>query len=339
MPNYSAIATTLTQDFKVREDKLPLMSESSRSRFLLHGQPTPRVFLFFHGFTAGPYQFMPLAESLHRDGHNVIIPLMPGHGQAGNWNKTNPPPLLTDPQDYLKFAVQWLNLAEKLGDRVIVGGLSGGGTLAAWLSLEKADAIDRTLLFAPFLSSSSRVIDLFVRNMGGYFEWTDVKGPSYSGFPLAALRALLLVGQYVLKRVKKPPVSPIFTISSESDRAVGNSDHVALFESALKHQPQCWYHRFDRVLDIPHTMMTESEGNDYEHLLNTMARAFIYSDLTWNQVEEIAYRMTQGKTFDTVVAELELTDKASPEMPAMITMVDKWSIVAKRQQGKKRGDR
>lgn len=336
MPNYPSIATTLAHEFKIREDALPLLSEACRSQFLLHPQPTPKVFLFFHGFTAGPYQFMPLGKSLFNDGYNVLIPLMPGHGQAGNWGKHNPPPLITEPQDYLKFAVQWLSVARQLGDRVIVGGLSGGGTLAAWLSLEKADQIDRTILFAPFLSSSSRVVDLFVRNLGGYFEWTDVKGPSYQGFPLSALRALLIVGQYTLKRIKTPPVAPMFIISSESDRAVGNDDHYTMFESALKHQPKCWYHRFDRVLDIPHTMMTESEGNDYEHLLNTMAKAYIKSDLTWAEVEEIAYRMTKGRTFDAVVSELKLTEKVSPEMPAMMTMVDKWSIVVKRELGSKR---
>jgi pimeloyl-ACP methyl ester carboxylesterase len=331
MPDYSAITAKLTTEITAQEDALPLFSEACRSRFMLHPQPTSKVFLFFHGFTAGPYQFDPLGKTLFRRGDNVLIPLMPGHGKAGDWNKDNPPPLPTDPQVYLKFAVQWLKLAQQLGDRVIVGGLSGGGSLASWLALEQANVVDRAILFAPYLSSSSRVLDLFVRNVESYFEWIEVKGPSYRGFAVPALRAFLLIGQYNLKRARKAPIAPMFIISSESDRAVNNRDHNTLFESALKHQPKCWYHRFDRVLDIPHTMMTAGEGNEYEHLLNTMALAFINSDLNWAEVEEIAYQMTKGKTFDTVVAELKLEARVSPEMPAMITMVDKWSITVKRE--------
>ncbi|NET39514.1 MAG: alpha/beta hydrolase [Cyanothece sp. SIO1E1] len=340
MHSYSTITTIITQDLKVREDALPLKNEACRSQFFLHAEPTAKVCLFFHGFTAGSYQFVPLAEQLFKAGYNVLIPRMPGHGQAGDWGKDNPPPLPTQSERYLKFALQWLKVASRLGDRVIIGGLSGGGTLAAWLAIERAQAIDRALLFAPYLSSSSKVVDLFVKAIGSYFEWTDVRGPSYQGFELTALRALLLIGRHVLKRASKVSSAPMFIISSESDRAVGNRDHVALFNSALEHQPQCWYHRFDRVLDIPHTMLTEAEGNAYENLLNVMATAYIESDLTWSEVEEIAYRMTKGKTFDAVVAELGLEAQVSPEMPAMITMVDKWTIVINRElQAKRRGRR
>ncbi|MGB6014789.1 MAG: hypothetical protein WBG32_08685 [Nodosilinea sp.] len=55
------------------------------------------------------------------------------------------------------------------------------------------------------------------------------------------------------------------------------------------------------------------------------------SDLTWAEVEEIAYRMTKNRTFNAVVAELGWQAKASKDMPAMITMVDKWAIVVKRE--------
>lgn len=335
--DYSTITASLPKQIKAYEDVLPLLDEACRSRFMLHPAPTSKVFLFFHGFTAAPYQFVPLGNTFFNQGHNVLIPLMPGHGKAGDWNKDNPPPLLTEPTDYLKFALRWLKLAQLMGDRVIVGGLSGGGTLAAWLMLEKPELVDRALLFAPYLSSSSKVIDLFVETLGTYFEWTNVRGPSYRGFEVLALRAILNIGQYILKKAKKRSASaPFFIISSESDKAVGNDDHRALFKSALKYQPQCWYHRFDRVLDIPHTMMTQEEGNTYENLLITMAKAFVESDLTWAEVEEIAYRMTKGRTFNDVVAELNLQDKASADMPAMMTMVDKWSIAVNRELSSKR---
>lgn len=338
--DYSKITTTISEQIRQGEGALSLIDPTCRSQLYLAPTPTSKVFLFFHGFTAGPYQFAPMAEALFKQGHNVLVPLMPGHGRAGNWHKDNPPPLLTDAKDYLKFALRWLKLARLMGDRVIVGGLSGGGTIASWLAFEAPNLVDRAVLFAPYFSSSNKVIDLFVEQFGSYFEWSQTMGPSYLGFPLPALRAILQIGDYVLKKGRKGPAAPLFIISSESDKAVGNRDHYALFTEALKYQPGCWYHRFDRVLDIPHTMMTEAEGNQYQGLLITMTTAFADSDLTWREVEEIGYRMTKGRTFNDVVAELELADRAAPTMPAMMTMVDKWSIAVKRElQSKRRRER
>ena len=337
--DYSKITATLAEQLRQSETELPLLDEACRSRLYLAPQSTSKIYLFFHGFTAGPYQFVPMAEALFKQGHNVLVPLMPGHGRAGNWSKENPPPLLTDSKDYLKFALRWLQLARLMGDRVIVGGLSGGGTLASWLMLEKADLVDRAVLFAPYLSSSNKVIDLFVERVDTYFEWSQTLGPSYSGFSVPALRAILDIGRYVLKKGRKGPAAPFFIVSSESDKAVGNRDHYALFEDALTYQPQCWYHRFDRVLDIPHTMMTKEEGNQYQDLLITMTQAFVDSDLSWAEVEEIGYRMTKDRTFNDVVGELELAGRAAPTMPAMMTMVDKWSIAVKRELKSKRRER
>jgi carboxylesterase len=273
---------------------------------------------------------------------------MPGHGRAGMWDKNNPPPLPTDPEVYQKFGIQWLNLASLLGKQVVVGGLSGGGTLAGWLALEKSAQVHRAILCAPYLSSSSKVIDLFVKKVDTYFTWAAPQdsvrqNPSpvlgYPGFATPALRAVLELGRFCQQRVKQPPVAPTFTISSESDKAVSNFDHQHFFEAALKHQPLSWHILFNKVLDIPHTMMTELEGNPYQHLLNVVIQAFVESDLTWAEVEEIAYRMTKNRTFNAVVAELSWQAKCSKDMPAMITMVDKWAIVVKRELGESRPGR
>jgi esterase/lipase len=331
MPSYSEITTALCQKVKALEDALPLRNEFCRSQFLLHPVPTSKVCLFFHGFTATPSQFAPIGNALFKAGYNVLIPLMPGHGVAGNWSKENPPPLPSQEEVYQRFAVQWLKWAGHLGDRVVIGGLSGGGALAAWLAIEHAQDVDRALIFAPYLSNANKVIDLFTQIFDTYFEWTGPEGYGYKGFQVSNMRVFLSIGQQVLKLASQKQSAPMFIVSSESDKAVDNRDHRALFETALKRQPYCWYHRFDQVLDIPHTMMTKNEGNLYENLLITMAKAYVESDLTWNEVEEIGYRMTKGKTFNAVVAELKLQAKVSPSMPAMMTMVDKWSIVVNRQ--------
>ncbi|HEY9615516.1 MAG TPA: alpha/beta fold hydrolase [Microcoleaceae cyanobacterium] len=334
MPDYAAATKAIALSAKTRETQLPLLSDRCASRFFLHPQPTERVCLFFHGFTAGPHQFVPMGEMFYRAGYNVLIPLLPGHGEAGAWSKTNPPPLPTDPLVYQKFALEWLEKAQSLGKQVIVGGLSAGGTMTAWLALERPQAIYRALMFAAYLSSSSKVVDLMVKSMNTYFEWISTDSPiapgGYKGFSLPALRVFLNMGSDILSRAPKQATPPMFIVSSESDIAVGNFDHKGLFTTLVKRQPITWYHCFNKYLAIPHTMMTKVEGNQWEGVLNTMARSFVESSLTWAEVEEIGYRMTQGKTFDQVVAELGIAAKASRDMPAMMTMVDKLAIVEAR---------
>lgn len=334
MSNYSTAVASLTQQIQAREKALPLRNLACQSRFLLKPLPTQKVCLFFHGFTSTPQQFMPMGEALFKAGYNVLIPLLPGHGQAGNWQAKSPPPLPEHPQTYQQFALKWLQHAQLLGNQVIVGGLSGGGTLAGWLALEQPQQVYRSILFAPYLSSSSKVLDLFVRLVDGYCTWSLKPGDEplgYSGFAVAALRVFLSLGKDILDRTAAgAATAPLFMISSESDQAVGNEDHEALFKSALVKQPRCWYNRFSRVMDIPHTMMTQAEGNQYASLLVTMTKAFAESSLTWAEVEEIGYQMTQGKTFSQVVTRLNLGSRVSPDMPAMMTLVDKRAIVLAR---------
>jgi len=336
MATYSETIAAIAEAARSRENALPLLAECCRSRFFFHEQPTDRVCLFFHGFTSGPFQFEPMGTALFKAGYNVLVPLMPGHGQAGNWNRDQPPPLPTEIETYQKFALHWLEQAQALGQQVIVGGLSGGGTIAAWLAFQQSRTIDRAVLFAPYFSSSSRLVDLFVRNSSSYFEWFSAevaaKFPArgYNGFAVPALRTFLDLGNQVKDLAQHQPSAPLFVISSEADIAVDRADHRTLFEAALANQPVSWYHCFNRVLEVPHNMMTTLEGNRWQDLLYVMTKAFVESNLTWAEVEEIAYRMTEGKTFDQVVQELGLQAKCSPDMPAMITMVDKREIADRR---------
>jgi alpha-beta hydrolase superfamily lysophospholipase len=350
MVAYSTLKRVLEHDLRQQEARYGLIDPALYTRAWLHPQPTDRVCLFFHGFTAGPHQMKPIGEHFFRAGYNVVAPLLPGHGRAGDWGPAQPPPLPTDAEVYKTFGAQWLNLARRLGDRVTVGGLSGGGTLAGWLALTMPAQVDRAVLCAPYLSASRRVIDLFVKKIDTYFAWASpasdrpqdlpqTAAPSlgYGGFATPALRAVLDLGQQCQQRVKQGLAAPTFTLSSESDRAVSNTDHQRFFEDALTRQPISWYLRFNRVLDIPHTMMTQQEGNRYQPLLNVILQAFVESDLTWAEVEEIAYRMTQNRTFPAVVADLGWQAKCSKDMPALITLMDKGAIAAKRQQGKRPG--
>lgn len=323
--DYEQATAAIAAKFQQQAIDLPILNAACRSRCFFHAQPTETVCLFLHGFTAAPYQFVPMAETFFQAGCNVLIPLMPGHGQAGDWGKGNPPPLPTEIQIYQDFTLDWFRQAQQLGDRVFVAGLSSGATLAAWLALEHPQDINRAVLFAAYLSSSNWAIDWVVQNLDFYFEWGQEK-PSqqhfgYSGFAMPALEIFLDLGQAILERASTNPVPPLFLVSSEKDQAVSRADHRQLFERVLPHQPQSWYYCFDRELDIPHSMMTEEEGNPYANLLPILAKAFVESQITWVELQTLGSLVRNDQSFEWAVEKLKLGDRVSADLPAVITLM------------------
>ncbi|MBD2459779.1 alpha/beta fold hydrolase [Oscillatoria sp. FACHB-1407] len=290
---------TLIQQIHENESVLPLRNEACRSRFYLHPHETSKVFLFLHGFTAAPYQFDPIGQAFFEAGYNVLVPLQPGHGQAGEWNRHNPPPLPTDIDTYQWFLLDWLEIAQSLGQQVIVGGLSTGGTLAAWLALNHPQQIDRALLFTPFLASRYRLFDWLIHWLPIYFEWFNKNASGnfgYKGFYVPALRIFLQLAQDVVKQANTKTSAPVLMVCSEGDRAVNQAKQQALFQSVVARQPKCWYYCFDDSLHIEHRMMTKLEDNDYEDLVITLARAYVESDLTWTQFQQIARQVAQANS-------------------------------------------
>lgn len=329
MSEYSTITRQIIEHANTVENNLPIRNDGCRSKFFFHPNITDKVCLFFHGFTAAPYQFEPLAKVLFEAGYNVLIPLLPGHGIAGDWGRDNPPPLPDEREIYEKFALSWLEIAKKLG-KVIVGGLSGGATLAAWLAIERRQEIEKALLFACYLSSNKFFIDLFVKVLPVYFKWQnkDNREPiGYPGFRIPNLRLFSDMGKEVLDRVESEDIAPIFSIYSESDEGIDHDELNLLFKATVRQEPQCWQYMFDKIFEIPHTMMTAQEGNQYENLLVAIAQAYVDSDITWDELREIGYQILQGNDFNAAVDKLNLTGKVSPNVAILLTAMDNKTII------------
>ena len=99
--------------------------------FSVKGGPIGIVVL--HGYTGNPDSMRPLAAALAAAGHAVELPLLPGHG--------------TSVEDLMSTSwSDWSSVAEATYDdlagrceRVVVAGLSMGGSLAIWLAERHPD--------------------------------------------------------------------------------------------------------------------------------------------------------------------------------------------------------
>ena len=88
----------------------------------------PHGALVLHGFTGSPQSMRGLAEAFHASGFTVEMPLLPGHGRSVD------DMLPTRWEDWSAAAeAAYVDLAAR-SDRVVVAGLSMGGTLTAWLA-------------------------------------------------------------------------------------------------------------------------------------------------------------------------------------------------------------
>lgn len=114
---------------------------------LLPGRRETAV-LLLHGLTGTPLEMRSLGEVLAEEGYTVHIPLLPGRGTCpGDMDG-----LCWD--DWMQAALHAYDALAREHGRVVVGGLSAGGTMALDLALRRDPAA--LLLYAAVLSISHR---------------------------------------------------------------------------------------------------------------------------------------------------------------------------------------
>ncbi|MGY1663087.1 alpha/beta hydrolase [Geodermatophilus sp. SYSU D00705] len=101
--------------------------------------------LLLHGFTGSPFSMRPWGEHLAAAGFAVRAPLLPGHGTR--WQDCN----LSTEQDWVDAVTTALDELAAECDRVVVAGLSMGGTLAVRLAELRPDDVAGLVLVNPSL--------------------------------------------------------------------------------------------------------------------------------------------------------------------------------------------
>lgn len=106
---------------------------------------TPLSLVYLHGFSASRQEIAPVPERVARSlGANLFETRLRGHGRRD-------PDAMAEAtvNDWLHDAVEALEIGRRLGDRVIVLGVSTGGTLATWLAAERAADVHALVLVSP----------------------------------------------------------------------------------------------------------------------------------------------------------------------------------------------
>lgn len=186
------------------------------SILMVHGHRTGRSVILLHGLTNCPKQFEKLGGQFFDMGYNVLVPRMPLHGMADrmNGNLVN----LTA-GELVAFTEESLAIAQGLGDRVSVIGLSGGGVLAAWLAQFCKD-IEAAVIISPSL---------------GLYRSNVLLNPTFTKL------FLRLPNIYNLRTPANLLIAPPYVQIKNSSRAAAQYFRLglAVFRAARRQGPAC----------------------------------------------------------------------------------------------------
>jgi len=187
--------------------------------------------LCLHGFTGHPGSMRGVAEAFARAGFAVELPRLPGHGtNIGDMLGTT----------FADWAAEADAAYERLAarcDRVVVAGLSMGGTLALWLASRRPDVTGLVCINPPTQPQPDEVLDM-VRGMADEGEvllpggGSDIADPDavdagYEGTPLLPLLTL----QAALAELEPQYASiqcPLLLVTSRHDHVVDPAQSDAL---------------------------------------------------------------------------------------------------------------
>jgi carboxylesterase len=195
----------------------------------------PNGALVLHGFTGSPHSMRGVAEALHGAGFTVELPLLPGHGTSvDDMQQTGWP-------DWSAAAeAAYQRLVERVPEgKVIVVGLSMGGTLTLWLAqhhpeiagiaLINAAAQDQPAMreFAEALLASGETT---MAGIGSDIADPDAAELAYELTPLPPLKSLADALPGVAAELGKI-TCPALVLTSPQDHVVPPVDSDAIVAS------------------------------------------------------------------------------------------------------------
>ncbi|MEM8845202.1 MAG: alpha/beta fold hydrolase [Pseudomonadota bacterium] len=203
------------------------------------GEKTPLSVVYLHGFTATRQESAPLSDIVAKQlGANLFYTRLTGHGRTteamleGNVNK------------WVNDAHEALEIGRRIGDKVIVIGMSAGGALAFWLSSQATSKdVEAYVLISPSFRLADRDSRFLMWPWGAQIAELAVgkeicrksQNPQHEKYwthcyPTRALLPLKGLIGYVRSLDFKLIKTPMLMIISPEDTVVDVKETMSIFE-------------------------------------------------------------------------------------------------------------
>ena len=234
------------------------------------GKQTEHVIVLIHGFTNCPEQFTELGKQYFDAGYTVLIPRMPYHGQSDRLTDA----LVNSTAEKLAaFGDQVIDIAHGLGKQVTVMGISGSGTLVAWLAQNRAD-LDFAFAIAPLFglafvpSVFTKLFERIALLLPNFFLWWDPRTKAnnpysiyyaYPRYPWRALAEILRLGMITRAQAEESPpaAANVTMIINDAEPAVSNPEIFRLIKLWQQHgKGNVTEFHFEKDMKLPHDIIT-----------------------------------------------------------------------------------
>ena len=187
--------------------------------------------LVLHGFTGNPQSIRPLADAVAKAGHGVEMPLLSGHGTVIE------DMLPTRWSDWAADAEAAYERLAARSERVVVAGLSMGGSLTCWLA-SRHPGIAGIVCINPATKAAAEVREFIqglvdageeiMPGIGSDVAKPDVVELAYQGTPLQPLLSLFDAANELGGAFSRI-TCPVLLFTSPEDHVVPptDSDHLA----------------------------------------------------------------------------------------------------------------
>jgi carboxylesterase len=192
----------------------------------------PAGALVLHGFTGSPQSMRRLAEAFAAAGFTVELPRLPGHGTSVEDMQT------TSWADWSAAAeAAYEDLAARC-EKVVVAGLSMGGTLTAWLATRHPEIAGIVLINAAVQGDGGAMVSVLdaaladgtttMPAVGNDIAKEGVTELAYDAVPVAGLRSLAAAIEDLQPDLAKIEC-PVLIMTAPNDHVVppSASDHAA----------------------------------------------------------------------------------------------------------------
>lgn len=249
------------------------MKPECRLQFLTHGRRVNHAIVFVHGYTNCPQQFAQLGTEFFRRGWNVLIAPLPHHGlkdrMTGEHERLNA-------QELVRYADETVDIAQGLGKRVVMTGISAGGVATAYAAQYRND-IDRAVIISPALGFKripgilTVPVTGLLLSLPNHFAWWDPSRKaqastdhSYPRYSTHALGQILRLGNAVREAgTRMPPAAHSVTIVQNAGDTDINNDLIDSLADAWRqrHPQRFTIFRFAADLHLVHDLIDPAESS------------------------------------------------------------------------------